>query len=219
MKPFRDLCVCLALLALAAALASVPLNIGLPKYAVNQLSEKLDRAIAREGERTRTAALVAIGESRADVLAAVHTELLAARVEASAHLVGITGVLDRRAQSLQSDLNTHGLILEQIAAHELGRAGDQVEQIGTEAQATLAESRRTVHDLHPQLLGLVAAGKVTSGEAAQTLRVIRDATPSTVRDVQSTVKHVDEISFRVANPFRPIGAGFKWIGRKFKKIF
>jgi ABC-type transporter Mla subunit MlaD len=46
------------------------------------------------------------------------------------------------------------------------------------AQDTLQDADRTVADLHPQVLGLVAASKVTAGETAQTMRSLRDAVPN-----------------------------------------
>ena len=52
------------------------------------------------------------------------------------------------------------------------------------AQGTLHEAGRTVADLHPQLLGLVAASKVTAGETAQTMRDFQAAVPSFITQSQ-----------------------------------
>jgi hypothetical protein len=126
-------------------------------------------------------------------------ELQATRTEASAHIVGVTRVLDSRLEKIQSDANTHGLILEQLAARELGRAGDQVEAIGTELQATLAESRRTVHDLHPQLLGLVASSKVAAGELATSGREFQRAVPVYIDLGKRVGANVETFTIEAAN--------------------
>jgi hypothetical protein len=59
------------------------------------------------------------------------------------------------------------------------------------AQGTLHEADRTVTDLHPQLLGLVAASKVTAGETAQTMRDFRNAVPSFITQGQRISANVD----------------------------
>jgi hypothetical protein len=59
------------------------------------------------------------------------------------------------------------------------------------AQATLHDADRTVTDLHPQLLGLVAASKVTAGETAQTMRDFRDAVPSFITQGKEITANVD----------------------------
>ena len=54
-----------------------------------------------------------------------------------------------------------------------------------------ADTDKTVTDLHPQLLGLVAAGKVTAGEAATTMRDIQRATPEILGSVKDATAHID----------------------------
>jgi len=208
-------------LAALAGLCLVTLTI--PAYrwmdAERQNVGAVPRAIAREGDETRVllasesekfriAALIAIADSRADVLArvdrgmsVVQTEVQATREDANAHIVGITGVLDRRLESIQADANAHGLIIEQLAAKELGRAGDQVEQIGTEVQATLAESRRTVKDLHPQLLGLVAASKVAAGELATSGREFQRVIIPSIEKIGANSDRATDASARIAENF------------------
>ena len=46
-------------------------------------------------------------------------------------------------------------------------------------------------DLHPQLLGLVAASKVTAGETAQTMRDFRSVVPSFITQGQRISANVD----------------------------
>jgi|GEM_PF-1475614 len=57
-----------------------------------------------------------------------------------------------------------------------------------------AEATKTMADLHPQTLGLVAAAKVTAGEAATTLRLFQRATPELLTEVQDAVSHIDAAS-------------------------
>jgi ABC-type transporter Mla subunit MlaD len=59
------------------------------------------------------------------------------------------------------------------------------------AQATLHDADRTVADLHPQLLGLVAASKVTAGETAQTMRDFRNAVPNFLAQGQRITANVN----------------------------
>ncbi len=85
-------------------------------------------------------------------------------------------------------------MVEQLAAHELGRAVDGWDQVATEATATLAESRRTVRDLHPQLLGLVAASKVTAGDAAKAARTFDERFPALLDTLQRTNANVADMA-------------------------
>lgn len=58
------------------------------------------------------------------------------------------------------------------------------------ASATEDELRKTVADVHPQILGLVAASKVTAGEAATTMREIRRAVPGFITQGQQIAENV-----------------------------
>jgi hypothetical protein len=58
-------------------------------------------------------------------------------------------------------------------------------------QSTLHDTDRTVNDLHPQLLGLVAASKVTAGETAQTMRDFRFAVPSFIAQGNTIAANVN----------------------------
>jgi hypothetical protein len=59
------------------------------------------------------------------------------------------------------------------------------------AEGTIDDADRTVTDLHPQLLGLVAASKVTAGETAQTMRDFRNAVPSFITQGQAITANVN----------------------------
>jgi hypothetical protein len=60
--------------------------------------------------------------------------------------------------------------------------------------AIVADADSTVRDLHPQMLGLVAASKVTAGETAQTMRTVRDAAPKIVASVADVGNSADGIA-------------------------
>jgi hypothetical protein len=60
-----------------------------------------------------------------------------------------------------------------------------------DAQSTLHDADRTVADLHPQLLGLVAASKVTAGETAQAMRDFRNAVPSFISQGNTIAANVN----------------------------
>ena len=57
-----------------------------------------------------------------------------------------------------------------------------------------AHTDKAVVDLHPQVLGLVAAAKVTAGQAAQTMREVERATPALLEDAQGIADSVDGIA-------------------------
>jgi uncharacterized protein (DUF2126 family) len=180
MKPLRDL----AAIAALAALALAGVRLAFLFRTTEKTVERIPALIAAEGDRTRIAALIAIAETRADVLARVDAlsivaqqELRATRTEASAHIVGLAGVLDGRLESIEVNADRQLTHLNLALTAEMERAGDQIADVSTELQATLAESRRTVHDLHPQLLGLVAASKVAAGELATSGREFQRAMP------------------------------------------
>lgn len=209
-------CKCLALAAFAAAFASIPLNIGAPKYLVDQITDKLAAAIAREGDRTRAAALAGIAETRADVLARVdrlmdtaQAEVRAARLDADAHIVGAVGVLDRRAESLQADLNTHGLILERIAAGELGRAVDGWVQV---AQPVSAVAGQIAHAA-PGILDPLTVCEGNPSCFENRWKGLTFDLEQTMRAVQASAPAVGRSAAEISGHFASIaGSADRWVG-------
>lgn len=59
----------------------------------------------------------------------------------------------------------------------LAEARTQLVLVGGSASGTLQETERTVHDLRPQLLGLVGASKIAAGELATSGRDFQKAVP------------------------------------------
>jgi ABC-type transporter Mla subunit MlaD len=83
------------------------------------------------------------------------------------------------------------------------------------AHNTLADTDKTIADLHPQLLGLVAASKVTAGETAQTMRDFRGAVPSFIAQGQAIAGNVQTATLNfsgVANNLNRITKP-KWYDR------
>ncbi len=68
---------------------------------------------------------------------------------------------------------------------ELSAVRSDLAPLLDEAAGTAAAARLTIRDLRPQLLGLVAASKVTAGETATTMREIQRATPQAIASFQS----------------------------------
>lgn len=202
MHLLRDLCACLALLGLGAAGFSVAFNFGTPRYLVDRLDATLDARLA--GFTVESSAAV-------DRLGLRTTEQIAlTRAELSGDMGALAGIADRRIQWLaliadnrlaevQANANLHGVILEKLLQQELGRAVDSWAEVANEAQATLAESRRTVHDLHPQVLGLVAASKVAAGEVATMGREWQRAAPQFVGLGTRIGANVETVTVSAAN--------------------
>ena len=69
-----------------------------------------------------------------------------------------------------------------------------VEPVLENAASIEAHTDKAIVDLHPQVLGLVAASKVTMGQAAQTAREVERATPALLKDAQGIAKSADGIT-------------------------
>ena len=98
---------------------------------------------------------------------------------------------ERQVAALRTDVMAEAAEIRRTADHRVGdtlaRADSALEIVDAlrrdatpvliAAHETLHDADRTVVDLHPQLLGLVAASKVTAGETAQAMRDFRGAVP------------------------------------------
>jgi hypothetical protein len=119
---------------------------------------------------TREALLGEVRAARKDVLARSERQAVGLRQDLRATAEEIREAADRR---VGDTLARADAALE--TAEDL--RGD-LKPVLDAAQDTLHDADRTVADLHPQVLGLVAASKVTAGETAQTMRSVRDAVPN-----------------------------------------
>jgi len=151
-------------------------------------------AIPGEIQATRAALLSAVSSADAHLdaeLGGVRRDLVgqsdAWREDTLERVDTFTRVAASELTTANGTLADAAARLEPAAEAALGHAGTTIQQ----AQALLATADKGVADLHPQLLGLVAAAKVTAGETAQTMRTVRDAMPQVLVTVQDIGKHVD----------------------------
>ena len=174
MKVILQMCVC-ALLAASTGL--VISTIELVRTATAAVS-----ALPGEVMATRTALLDEVREARMDVLTRSERQMAGLRKDVLAEAGAIRETADRR---VGDSLERVDAALETAA----GIRGD-LAPVLVAAQTTLHDTDRTVADLHPQLLGLVAASKVTAGETAQTMRDFRGAVPSFIAQGQRITANV-----------------------------
>jgi hypothetical protein len=175
MKIILQICVC-ALLAASTGL--VVCTIELVRSATDTVS-----ALPAEMIATRAALVDEVRAARRDVLGRSERQVAALRKDLMAETDEIRATADRR---VGDTLARADAALE--TAEGLRR---DLQPVLAAAQGTLHEADRTVTDLHPQLLGLVAASKVTAGETAETMRDFRSAVPSFIAQGQRISANVD----------------------------
>jgi len=148
--------------------------------------------------RTATAIVSALPGEVSATRAALVDEVRAARKDVLLRS-------ERQAAALRHDVIAEGDEIRQTADRRVGdtlaradAALDTAEGLRRDlkpvldaAQGTLHDAGRTVSDLHPQLLGLVAASKVTAGETAQTMRDFRNAVPSFIAQGNTIAANVN----------------------------
>jgi hypothetical protein len=110
-------------------------------------------------------------------------QVAALRTDTLAEVAEFRETADRRIGDTLARVDTALGIVEGVRA--------DLKPVLDGAAALEADTDKTVTDLHPQLLGLVAAGKVTAGEAATTMREIQRATPEIVASVKGAAEHID----------------------------
>jgi hypothetical protein len=175
MKIIRQVFVCALLLALTGLAVCAIVLVRAATVTVSALSGEID---------TTSAALVSeVRAARKDVLAMSERQVGALRKGVLAEADEIRLAADRRVGDTLARADT-----------ALGTAEGlrrDMKPVLDAAQATLHDTDRTMADLHPQLLGLVAASKVTAGETAQTMRDFRNAVPSFLTQGQAITANVN----------------------------
>ena len=175
MRYVRDVLVCV-LLAVLIALAVY--GILFMRAAAETVT-----AVPAEIAATRAALIGEVRGARVDVLVRTERQVAALRKETLAEVAEIRKTADRRIGDTLERVDTALGTAEKVEA-DLKPVFD--------GGATLeADTDKTVTDLRPQLLGLVAAGKVTAGEAATTMREIQRATPEILGSVKDATAHID----------------------------
>ena len=175
MKIILQICVC-ALLAASTGL--VVCTIELVRSATVTVS-----ALPAEVSATRAALVDEVRAARKDALVRSERQVAALRKDLMAEAGAIRETADRRVGDT--------LARADAALQTVEEARRDLQPVLAAAQGTLHEADRTVTDLHPQLLGLVAASKVTAGETAQTMRDFRNAVPSFITQGQRISANVD----------------------------
>ena len=175
MKTILQICVC----ALLAALT------GLVVYTIELVRTATAAVSTLPGEliATRTAVVDEARAARKDVLARSEREVAALRRDVMAEAGEIRAAADRRVGDT--------LARADVALGTAEELRHDLLPVLAAAQSTLHNADRTVVDLHPQLLGLVAASKVTAGETAQTMRDIRFAVPNFIEQGQHITTNVN----------------------------
>jgi hypothetical protein len=175
MKIIRQVCVC----ALLAALTGLMLcAIQLVRTATAAVS-----ALPLELAATRAALVDEVAAARRGVLALSERQMTAFRKDTISEAGAFRQTADRRIGDTLARADAALDTVEGVR-HDL-------QPVWVAAQGTLHDADRTVADLHPQLLGLVAASKVTAGETAQTMRDFRNAVPSFIAQGQKISANVD----------------------------
>jgi len=175
MKIIQQICVCVFL---AALVGLVVCTIQLVRTATATVS-----ALPGEVRATRAALVGEVQAARKDVLARSERQVAALRKDVLAEAGEIRQTADRRV----GDTLARADAMLDTAAWLRG----DLRPVLDAAQGTLRDADRTVADLHPQLLGLVAASKVTAGETAQTMRDVRTAVPSFIAQGRQISANVD----------------------------
>jgi len=175
MKIFRQILVC----ALLAALT------GLVVFTIQLVRAATATVSALPGEVNATSSLLAdeIRAARQDLLARSERQAAALRRDVAAEAGEIRETADRRVGDT--------LARADAALDTVEGLRQDLKPVLDAAQDTLHDADGTVADLHPQLLGLVAASKVTAGETAQTMREFRNAVPGFLAQGQKISANVD----------------------------
>jgi hypothetical protein len=162
MKLLLQLCGSALLIALTA----------LAVYTVQLVRAATATVAALPGEviATRRALVDEVRAARQDALARSDRQMTALRKDMMAQADSVREAADRRVGDT--------LARADAAMNTADGLRRDLQPVLDAARDTLHEASRTVTDLHPQLLGLVAASKVTAGETAQTMRDFRGAVPS-----------------------------------------
>jgi len=179
----------LALAALLCVLTWQAYNLrNLPGWAQAQ--------IQREGDNTRTAALVAIADTRKDLLkevASIRTDVMA-RTDKALDITDQTSkMVDTRLADITTKM-TAQLDKANASIAEVAKVREDLRPVLGEAQETLNQTSGTIAVLRPQALGLMAATKVTMGTVAQTMRTVKDATPKLADATVQTGQNVAGIT-------------------------
>lgn len=175
MRLIRDVLTCALLAVLIAAAVYGILLI--------RAVEKTVAAVPAEITATRQALIGEVQGARVDVLVRTERQVAALRTETLAEVAEIRKTADRRIGDTLGRVDTALGTAERVEA--------DLKPVLDGGARLVADADVTVKDLRPQLLGLVAAAKVTAGEGATTMREIQRATPEIIGSVKDATVHID----------------------------
>lgn len=191
MKTIQQICVCALLAALTALAVCAILLVRAATATVAAIPAEMDATRAVLATEVRAARQDVIHQTQAarqDLLARSERQMAALRRDALAEVDRIRVTADRRVGDTLARADT-----------ALGTAAglrQDLQPVLAEAQSTLRDADKTVADVHPQLLGLIAASKVTAGETAQTMRSVRGAVPGFLSQGQAIAVNVQTATLR-----------------------
>lgn len=110
--------------------------------------------------------------------------------KADAQITALRTEVLQRVDTLEHDANAR--TGEALATIQILQ--QDVQPVLENAASIEAHADKAVVDLHPQLLGLVAASKVTMGQTAQTMREVERAAPALLEDARGIGKSADGIA-------------------------
>ncbi len=185
-RPFT-ICACVSMLAVSACLCDF---IHAQRNAVRDIA-------AEQGDKTRE---LIKGEIEDAILPRLDALAKTVDARSAAGLAVVRSDLKTELDGARKD--TLGFLAETNL--HIGQIAESTESLSIiaeylrapldESQQTLASIRTAVERASPQLDGLLAASKVTAGEAAQTMRVVRDAAPQGVAAAVQLEQHFDGIA-------------------------
>ena len=180
--------------ALLASLTGLAVQATLLLHDATQAARALPGVVSLQLGATRTEVLAQVTDARRDLgqqvtlarrdlLDRTQHEVAALRTDVMREVGEIRTAADRRVGDTLARVDSALGTAEGLRS--------DLRPVEDAAQSTLHDADRAVADLHPQLLGLVAASKVTAGETAQTMRDFRDAFPSFIAQGNAIADNVN----------------------------
>jgi hypothetical protein len=185
MKTFQQICVCALLTALTAFTVCAIVLVRTATATVAAIPGQLDAtraALAFQVAAARQDVLRQVADSRRDLFIRTERQTAALSQGLLTEAGQIRVAADRRIGDTLARADT-----AIATAQELRQ---DLKPVIDAAQSTLLHTDRTVADLHPQLLGLIAASKVTAGETALAMRDFRSAVPGFLTQSQNIAGNV-----------------------------
>lgn len=174
-------------LALASALVSFALFWGISAYWAARLPDRVSMEFS--GRADAVEAL--LRASAADLQDRLDAESAAWRDMVDRRLAAFERTADGRLAAIQADARAQIQAAVARADERIGEAVLEIRGVRADLKPVIAstdellmQSSSTVAVVRPQLLGLMAAAKVTAGETATAMRDIRRATPEFIRTAQ-----------------------------------